>query len=111
LAPLRFPPMPATLEVTSMNRSKDVLGTAAACVLALGAVLAGCAQRDSTSAANPPAALVGPRVIIEAANGASDRTSPPYDEPRIAAANLPVVVITGHRQLVLSERNPGSSRD
>jgi hypothetical protein len=108
-----------------MNRSKDMLGMAAACVLTLGAALAGCAQRDPTSAASPSAALARPSVIIEAVSGASDRasaaydesrtasvrTSPVYDESRAAAADLPVVVITGHRQLVLSERNSGSSRD
>ncbi|HXR91000.1 MAG TPA: hypothetical protein VN750_12070 [Steroidobacteraceae bacterium] len=94
-----------------MNRSKDVSGLAAACVLALAAALAGCAQRDPTSAANPPAAFGTPHVIVEAAGGASDRTSAVYDEPRAAVADLPVVVITGHRRLVLSERNFNSSRD
>lgn len=87
-----------------MNRSKDVLGLAAAWVLALGALLAGCAQHDYSTSARA-------HVSIEAASGAADRTSSAYDEPRTAAADLPVVVITGHRQLVLSERNPGSSRD
>jgi hypothetical protein len=94
-----------------MNRSKDVSGMGAACVLALGAVLAGCAQRDPTSSADPAAAFARPSVIIEAASGAPGRTSPAYDESRTAAADLPVVVITGHRRLLLSERNPGSARD
>ena len=87
-----------------MNRSQDVLGLAAACVLALGAALAGCAQHGDPTFARA-------RVSIEAASGTSARTSPAYDEPRTAAADLPVVVITGHRQLVLSERNSGASRD
>jgi hypothetical protein len=103
--------MPAALEVTPVNRSNGMLGMAAACVLALGAVLAGCARHDPTSSADPRAALARPSVIIEAAGDASDRTSAPRDEARIAAADLPVVVITGHRQLVLSERTSGSSRD
>jgi hypothetical protein len=88
-----------------------MLGMAVVGVLALGAVLAGCARHDPTSAANSPAALARPSVIIEAAGAAYDRTSVPHDEPRTATADLPVVVITGHRQLVLSERNSGSARD
>ena len=94
-----------------MNRSKDVSRVAAACVLALVATLAGCAQRDPTSAADQAAAFGTPQVTVEAAGGASDRTSAVYDEPRAAVADLPVVVITGHRRLVLSERNLNSSRD
>lgn len=93
-----------------MNHSKDMLGMAAVGVLALGAVLAGCARHDPTSAANSPAALGRPSVIIEAA-GVYDRTSVPHDERRTATADLPVIVITAHRQLVLSERNSGSARD
>jgi hypothetical protein len=74
-------------------------------------MLAGCAQRDPTSAADLPAALAHPRVILEEVSGASLRASAPYDESRTAAADLPVVVITGHRPLVLSEGNSGSARD
>lgn len=86
-----------------MYRSKDVSALAAACVLALGALLAGCARHDPTSAA-----VARARVSIAAASDASDRTSPVYDRPKTVAADLPVIVITGHRQLVLSERNSGS---
>lgn len=87
------------MEVTHMNRSKDVSGMAAVCVLSLGAVLAGCARHDPTSDAR--AAFARPSVSIEAAGNVSDRTSAPRDETRTAAANLQVVVITGHRELVL----------
>jgi hypothetical protein len=103
--------MPAALEETLMNRSKDVSGMGAACVLALGAVLAGCAQRNPSSSADPAAALAHPSVSIEAASGALGRTSPPHDESRTPTVDLPIVVITGHRRVLLSEQNPGSARD
>lgn len=94
-----------------MNRSKDLLGMAASCVLAVAAVLAGCAQRDPTFGASLPASLSGASVTIEEASVSPDRTSPRHDESSTVSADLPVVVITGHRQLVLSERNAGPSRD
>lgn len=98
-----------------MNRSKDMLGMVAACVLALGAILAGCAKHDQISVSNSPAALASPSVVVDVTRGASDEASAPHDEANVASGDLPVVVITGHRQgwrpLVLSERNPGARRD
>lgn len=98
-----------------MNRSKDMLGMVAVCVLSLGAVLAGCAQHDQTTAADSAAALASRNAIVDRASGASDKASAPGAAASAARGDLPVVVITGHREgwrsLVLSERNPGSHRD
>ena len=98
-----------------MNRSKDVSGMAAACMLALGAVLAGCAKHDQSSVSNSAAVLASPSAVVDGTRGASDEVSATHDEANVASGDLPVVVITGHRQgwrpLVLSERNPGSKRD
>lgn len=98
-----------------MNRSKDVLGIAAACVLALGAALAGCAKHDQTFVANSPAVIADPGVVADVAGSARDSANAPHDETSNASGDLPVVVITGHREgwrsLVLSERNSGSQRD
>ena len=98
-----------------MNRSKDMLGMAAACVLSFGALLAGCAQHGQTTVANLPAALASDSAIVAGTSGASDKTSSLDGEASAASGDLPVVVITGHREgwrsLVLSERNPGPHRD
>ncbi len=119
-----------------MNRSTDVLGMAAACVLSLSAVLAGCAQHDQTTVASSPAVLAGRSAIVDGTRGASDEASSvdgdgsAADRDASAAdrdasavggeasagpGDLPVVVITGHREgwrsLILSERNPGPRRD
>lgn len=98
-----------------MNRSKDVLGMAVACVLALGAALTGCAKHDQTFVANSPAEIAGPGATVDGAGSARDSANAPHDETSNASGDLPVVVITGHRQgwrsLVLSERNSGSQSD
>lgn len=76
-----------------MNRTKHLIAVLAACTLASGALLAGCARSDSTSAADRPAAAAG---------------SP------VTAGDLPEVVVTAsrsHAKRVALSGNPRTTHD
>lgn len=108
-----------------MSRAKQLFGMGAACMLAIGAVLVGSVQNDSivtaglraagaesSAAYDQPSVTRGePSVTLDVVD---DEPRVTYDKPSAAQEQLPVVVITGHREskpLVLSERNTSSRSD